>query len=530
LFGLIVILGELSNGATFWISTYDQLFACRVLTGIAIGGAAPVIFSLLADLFPGDSRISMSTLVGIAMSAGIASGQLIAGLMGPALGWRSPFLVVAIPCLLCGLLVTFTCEEPARGGQEEEVLIMRRAREKFLLTQSGTIAVVEPVPGQGYAEHEGAGPRLLSRDPAARAPWYGTVDSLTVPVAPQTLDPTLSAAARTLTSASASQSSEDSAEVVNPMARLAPLHLPGAQPVSTASPAASPRRLMQPLHRRLKWISSHMRPRRQDTAAESKTAENTENAENSENAEDEESPPSVRPTLTLTLTPDPLPSYDEKISLDKVKQLFSTPSVVIIMLQGLPGCLPWGLVYVFLNDYFSSDRGLTVAWATIAVVLFSVGGFLGQAGGGYLGQHLYNRDKRLQCLLMGISTLLAVPPMLYLLNAEIRHTKTGPPPALFYMMAFVAGAVVSVNGPNVRSVLQNVTSPECRGTAFAVFTLADDLGKGFGPFLVVLMIQSRGGRRKEAFNIVVLFWIFCGMLLLLLVFTVLKDEVRRVLY
>ena len=45
-------------------------------------------------------------------------------------------------------------------------------------------------------------------------------------------------------------------------------------------------------------------------------------------------------------------------------------------------------------------------------------------------------------------------------------------------LLFIVGLVVSINGPNIRTLLQNVTSPECRGTAFAFFTLADDLGKG----------------------------------------------------
>ena len=61
-------------------------------------------------------------------------GQLISGMMGPVFGWRSPFLVISAPCLLCGLLVMFTCVEPVRGGQEEEVLVMRRAREKFVIS------------------------------------------------------------------------------------------------------------------------------------------------------------------------------------------------------------------------------------------------------------------------------------------------------------------------------------------------------------------------------------------------------------
>ena len=68
--------------------------------------------------------------------------------------------------------------------------------------------------------------------------------------------------------------------------------------------------------------------------------------------------------------------------------------------------------------------------------------------GGSLGQYLYNRDKRLQCLLMGLSTILAVFPLLYLINTN----RVGDP--FFYAVSFFAGVIVSINGPNVRSVLQ----------------------------------------------------------------------------
>ena len=40
-----------------------------------------------------------------------------------------------------------------------------------------------------------------------------------------------------------------------------------------------------------------------------------------------------------------------------------------------------GMIYVFLNDYFSQDRGMSVEAATAALVLFGVGGFLGQLVG-----------------------------------------------------------------------------------------------------------------------------------------------------
>ena len=42
------------------------------------------------------------------------------------------------------------------------------------------------------------------------------------------------------------------------------------------------------------------------------------------------------------------------------------------------------MIYVFLNDYFSQDRGMSVETATGALVVFGVGGFLGQAIGKFL--------------------------------------------------------------------------------------------------------------------------------------------------
>lgn len=41
---------------------------------------------------------------------------------------------------------------------------------------------------------------------------------------------------------------------------------------------------------------------------------------------------------------------------------------------------------------------------------------------------------------------------------------------------------------------------------------------------MVVFIKACGGNRREAFNVVVLFWLFCGSLLLVLTQTVVKDE------
>jgi MFS family permease len=122
LFAAVILLGESFCCATYWTTTYTELFVLRTMAGISVGGALPILFSLLADIYPTSARVYVSTIIGMAMSLGIGCGQVLAGLVGPAYGWRTPFLIVALPAIACGLLIAFTAHEPARGGQEQEVL------------------------------------------------------------------------------------------------------------------------------------------------------------------------------------------------------------------------------------------------------------------------------------------------------------------------------------------------------------------------------------------------------------------------
>ena len=103
--------------------------------------------------------------------------------------------------------------------------------------------------------------------------------------------------------------------------------------------------------------------------------------------------------------------------------------------------------------------------------IFGIGGLFGQVFGGYLGQNLYNREKKLVSFFMGTSTLIGILPMLYVVNC------TGDS-VVFYLAFLSAGFIISITGPNIKSLLQNVTIPETRGTSFAIFNLTDDLGKG----------------------------------------------------
>jgi MFS family permease len=365
LFSLVVVFGSICALCTYWAKTYSELFACRILTGIGIGGATPIVFSVLGDLYPDTSRVYVATMVGIAQAAGIACGQFMSGMVGPTAGWRVPFVITAVPSLLCGILVGFTVEEPKRGEQEKAVKEFEH--DNHLIHKS------------------------YSQDTA---------------------------------NSSNSSDNEES---------------------NKSGPAKSP------LTKRHSSSSVKTPPNGSSLSHQNEKAENilSSPVDSSVKGEDRESSEKLgKPANTFV--------YSEKIEWDKVINVLKTPSALIIFIQGFPGCVPWGMIYTFMNNYLSDERGMSTASATGIVTCFALAGLLGQLFGGYAGQNLYNTDPRAQILLMGITTMLSVGPVIYLINAPMAH---GNSAILFsyYLMAFLGGFIVNMNGPNIRVVLQVVS-------------------------------------------------------------------------
>ena len=352
LFVIAVLLGEGPCILTIFVTRYWQLFVLRLLTGISIGGCLPLIFSLLSDMYEHEQRSLVSAVVQVAVGMGIAAGQGVAGYIGPWLGWRWPFVIVAVPAILCAGIMYATTEEPERGSTE-------RAYQ------------MESAKAYGHPTNAHA-------------------------------DGALSGSSRT------------------------------------------------------------------------------------ESAQRE---------------------YRAELSWDKMVGLASIKTNVYAIGQGLPGCLPWGMLLTFLNDYLAQEKGLAVASATSLVLGVGVGGALGVIGGGIVGQYLYNRSPRLMPLFIGSCTILGTLPMIYLLMGAISDHY-----GLAFGCSVLAGLLSSTVGPNVRAMIMNVNEPETRGVALALQTTLDDLGKGLGPAIVALMISRLG--RQSAFFWATMGWIPCGMLLM----------------
>lgn len=88
------------------------------MSGVAIGASFPILYSILGDMFPPSQRTVVTMLVTTATAAGVGIGQGISGFLGPAWGWRTPYVVFACGSFaFTGLLLP--TPEPARRVREE---------------------------------------------------------------------------------------------------------------------------------------------------------------------------------------------------------------------------------------------------------------------------------------------------------------------------------------------------------------------------------------------------------------------------
>jgi len=351
LFVIVVMTGSIPCFLTGFVQSYNQLFWMRALTGIGIGGSLPLTYSLIGDYFSPKNRSTAAGFISLAMGFGVAAGQLLAGFMGNTCfagvcGWRLPFVIVAVPAFIMGILFMLTVKEPPRGRTEESL--------KELIEE-----------GKVYAS---------------------------------------------------------------------------------------------------------------------------------------------------------------KINWSQYKEIFKIRTNLLIFVQGIPGTVPWGVFFIFMNDYYSQEKGFSVETATLIVMAVGLGAIIGGFSGGLIGNKVYNINPKYLPVLCGTTILTGIIPMAFLLNYPSQAGLTNPNFTLPVIIGFITGFIITIAAPNVRAILLNVNAPETRGSIFALYNLTDDLGKGFGPVIISQLIVLFG--RVMAFNITNFFWVICGIVFLMIAFTYPKDEAK----
>jgi len=127
-------------------------------------------------------------------------------------------------------------------------------------------------------------------------------------------------------------------------------------------------------------------------------------------------------------------------------------SNILLIFQAVPGCLPWGVIGSYLNDYLSQDKGFSISVATLVIVIFNIGGGAGLVGGGAFGQLLYNWKREWMLVMCGLCTLASPGPMYFLINADLQKAGLG----ITLTVALLAGFLSAASAPNVRAAVLNV--------------------------------------------------------------------------
>jgi len=216
--------------------------------------------------------------------------------------------------------------------------------------------------------------------------------------------------------------------------------------------------------------------------------------------------------------------YERRLTLNGfVDTMSKNASNWILLWYGFFTSLPWGIVFVFLNDYLSQEKGFTVEEATFLVMLFGVGCAIGGVTGGYLGQLFMKGDRSFLPLYMGAATFFGIFPFLILLNSHFQNHNGYS--SKFYSL--LGGCIASLPSVNVRPCIINVNPPESRGAALTAANLFVTLGRGTGPLCITLLGSIFAASRQSSFSITLsVFWTIAAIQLLFLAKTLPRDQDR----
>lgn len=190
------------------------------------------------------------------------------------------------------------------------------------------------------------------------------------------------------------------------------------------------------------------------------------------------------------------------------KSMFKTKTNILVFLQGLFGTVPWAVFGTYMIDYLSSSLNYERdGSATFAITIVGGMAILSSLIGGFIGNRLYKINPKYLPLFCGCTTILGVIPTLLLINVPQNNE------FLLYTYATFTGLLIAMTPPNMKVILMNVNNSLNRGKVFSFYNFSDDLGRGFGPFIIGSLLVFLFGS-NIAFNIASIFWLFCGIIIL----------------
>lgn len=183
----ILIACVLLFGVGTWLTalahSYEMLLATRFLAGLGLGGATPVVFTLVTDNCPQRVRASLSMVMYCGLMVGSVAGGAVTALTVPMFGWHGVFWIGGIlPLLYVPVLATWMPESleflTSKGERGDRVwALLKRLAPAYTLPQDASYGNVRSGVAKGSVVALFRG-RLRARTWGAALGFFCTMMSL----------------------------------------------------------------------------------------------------------------------------------------------------------------------------------------------------------------------------------------------------------------------------------------------------------------------------------------------------------------
>jgi predicted MFS family arabinose efflux permease len=209
--------------------------------------------------------------------------------------------------------------------------------------------------------------------------------------------------------------------------------------------------------------------------------------------------------------------YPKRIRLADYAGLFAVKTNLFLLLQGIVGTIPWGSFF-FINKFLDENKGLSEGAAFAVFLAMGVGMTLGNIVGGEWGRVIFKRGPRGLPFFCAWTTLTGAALVIYV------FVWAPAEPIGLGVLGFVGALLVSMTGPNMKTMLLDVNAPEQRGAIFSIFNLTDSLGTGLGRAVAGMLSGAVGLSLSLA--LCSGFWLFCAVLLIVVAAFFIPDIER----
>jgi MFS family permease len=208
----------------------------------------------------------------------------------------------------------------------------------------------------------------------------------------------------------------------------------------------------------------------------------------------------------------------------QLRALLQNRTNLFVILQAFPGNIPWGVIIVYLHDFLVQDLGLTAHGALGSISILAGSAFAGVLTGGFIGESLYGASTKYMAIFGGVCNIFRAIPFFLIFGwrrffGPFGHSSE----TSFLLLLMVGGFFATMASACTGAMLLNVNLPEMRGSVMAMYSVLDDLSKGFGTLFVSMIVSIVGGR-AIAYQMSLLLWVFTGFGLLYTWYTYDEDE------